>query len=149
MDLKQKIEELVIPVIKEHNLHLVEIKIQGSFRNPAIEVFADSEKGITLGECETLTRLIRDELDMDGSFDNNYRLSVSSPGLDRPLQEDWDFQKNIGKTLKVKYSVDDINRQAEGTLVRWDAASIELESKSGTVVIPREQIVKAKIKLKW
>jgi ribosome maturation factor RimP len=149
MDLKQKIEELVTPVLNDRNLRLVELKIQGSFRNPAIEVFADSENGITLGECEALTRRIRDELDMDGSFDNNYRLSVSSPGLDRPLQEDWEFQKNIGKALKVKYSADGVNRQEEGTLLRWDEDSIELDTETGSVLIPRGQIVKAKIKLKW
>ncbi len=149
MDVKTKIEELISPILKKRNLHLVELKILGSYRNPVIEVFADSEKGISLGECETVTRLIRDELDMDGFLNNNYRLSVSSPGLDRPLTQDWEFQKNIGQTLKVKYKLADADHQEEGTLLRWNKESIELETGSGAVSIPRETVVTAKIKLKW
>jgi len=149
MDLKNKIEQIITPIIDDRHLYLVELKIHGSFRNPRIELYADSEKGITLGECEQLTRIIRDELDMDGSFDQNYQLNVSSPGLDRPLTGDWEFQKNIGKTLKVKYAVDEANRNIIGTLLKWDAEQIELETDSGTVSIPRRQIIRAKIKLKW
>jgi len=149
MELKEKIHNLVVSVLNEQGKRLVDLKIQGSYTRPAIEVFADSETGITLGECERITRIIRDELDMDGSFGADYRLSVSSPGLDRPLREDWEFKKNMGKTLTLRFQADGAEQRQEGSLINWDTEIIELKTKSGSVRIPRNQIEEAKIKLKW
>ena len=72
------IDDLARKACDDLKLHLVEVKIRGDRHKPVFEVFADSETGITLGECENLTRALQDYLDMDESIFGDYRLNVSS-----------------------------------------------------------------------
>lgn len=149
MQITEKMTNLVEPLCREMELRLVEVQVQGSQRNLEINVFADSENGITMGQCTKLARKIQDELDMDDAYRMKYRLNVSSPGLDRPLSEDWEFQKNIGRTLKVLYTEEEAAKEITGKLTGWDAGSIEIETKGNTTVVPRAGITRAKIKLQW
>ncbi len=149
MQITEKIKNIVNPLCREMELRLVDLQVQGSQRNLEINVFADSEKGITLGQCTKLARLIQDELDMDDAYRMKYRLNVSSPGLDRPLTEDWEFQKNIGRTLKVRYTEEETAKEIAGKLTGWDADTIEIEIKGEKISILRTGITRAKIKLQW
>jgi len=149
MQITEKMKNLVEPLCREMELRLVEVQVQGSQRNLEINVFADSENGITMGQCTKLARMIQDELDMDDAYRMKYRLSVSSPGLDRPLTEDWEFQKNMGRTLKVRYTEEEAVKEVTGKLTGWDAGTIEIETDGNTTVVPRAGITRAKIKLQW
>ncbi len=130
-------------------LRLVDVQVQGSISKPIFNIFADSENGITLGQCTDLARQIQDELDMDTAIARDYRLNVSSPGLDRPLSQDWEFQKNIGNNLKIQFKDEETSKEAAGKLVSWDKDNIEIEINGETKQIPREHIIKAKVKLQW
>ncbi len=150
MTINDKIRQIAESVCAEKKLRFIDVQIQGSARNPVFNIFADSEKGITLGQCSDVTRLIQDELDMNDTFQDNYRLNVSSPGLDRPIKEDWEFQKNIGQTLKIKYTENESKQEVIGKLVNWTSENIEIESdKEKIIVISREYINWAKIQLQW
>ena len=149
MNLKNRLYKIAEPICQDKKLRLVGIQVQGSQRNPVFNVFADSEQGITLGQCTELTRLIQDELDMGEQFLPNYRLNVSSPGLDKALTEDWEFQKNIGNQLKVVYSEDEAKKEITGKLLGWTCDSIEIENEGDGFSIPRDRILRAKIKLQW
>lgn len=147
--LQEQLEKIVRPACEELGLRLVELDVQGGKRNPVINVYADTDDGITLGQCTDLTRRIRDELDLDDILRENYRLNVSSPGLDRPLQEDWEFKKSINKELRVVYSEDEKSLEVTGKLTAFDANKLVIENKGTVTEIPRAQIVRAKIKLQW
>jgi len=149
MRIQDRMRQIVEPLCQEKELRLVNVQIHGSAKKWVIDVFADSEQGITLGQCTELARLIQDELDMNDTFRQNYRLNVSSPGLDRVLTEDWEFQKNIGKQLRVQYKADDIVHDVTVKLVSWNKENLEVEQKGEALVIPRDRIVRAKIKLQW
>ncbi len=149
MDLRQKLEGIVLPICEEMGLYLVEIRIKGTAQNPVYQVFADNEKGITLAQCERLSRAIKDELDMDISLPQRYRLDVSSPGLDRPLVHDFEFKKNIGQLLRVTAIQDEKERQFEGKLAGFDREVIELQTKDKTERIRRDQIKQARVQLRW
>jgi len=69
--------------------------------------------------------------------------------LDRPLSLDWEFQKNIGKNLKIQVREDETSREYLGELISWDKETIKIEFNGDTKLIPRKQIIKAKIKLQW
>jgi len=145
----ERIRKMAIPLCEQMQLRLVDIQVQGSTSKPIFNIFADSENGITLGQCTDLARQIQDELDMDAAIQQNYRLNVSSPGLDRPLSLDWEFQKNIGKNLKIQVREDETSREYLGELISWDKETIKIEFNGDTKLIPRKQIIKAKIKLQW
>jgi len=145
MDLTEKLQTIAAKICQSQNLHLVEVKVRGSARQPLLEVFADSEQGITLRQCENLSRLIQDELDMDEAFMGGYRLNVSSPGLDRPLSEDWEFNKNLGKKVIVVFTENGESRTTEGVLNSFDAHELVVDQKP----ISRSTITKVKVKIQW
>lgn len=149
MRTEDRLRKIVEPLCAERQLRLVDIQVQGSMSKPIFNIFADSEKGITLGECTKLARLVQDELDMDAGFQQNYRLNVSSPGLDRPLSEDWEFQKNIGQNLIVQFREEETSRELQGKLISWDAENIQIEIIGEAQAIPRKHILRAKIILQW
>ena len=149
MDLRQKLEEIALPLCEKMGIYLVEIRIKGTAHNPVYQVFADTEKGITLAECEKLSRAIKDELDMDLSLPERYRLDVSSPGLDRPLVHDFEFKKNIGQLLHVLVVSEEEERQLEGKLTGFDKEEIEIQTKDKTERIRRSQIKQARVQLRW
>lgn len=149
MSLQDKITEIAGTVCRAHQLYLVEVCVKGDNRRPVFQIFADSEKGITLGQCEQISRAIKDELDMDDDFSMNYRLDVSSPGLDRPLTEPWQFRKNMGYEIEVEYHSGDQAVKTWGKLVNVGADSIELEDKHGRVTIAFKNINRAKAKIQW
>ena len=150
MDLQEKIRAIVQPICENNGFYLLNIKVKGDLRNLIIQVFADNEKGITIDDCAFLSREIRDELDMDESLFMNYRLDVSSPGLDHPLKYDWEFRKNLGRSLVVKYfTEEDKLWRVTGKLIDFNDDQIKLETKRGTLEIKRDDIKQAKIKLQW
>jgi len=150
MTIEEKLEQIVKPLCEAEKLYLVEIKIRGDFRHPVFEIYADSEQGITLGQCEKLSRQIQDELDMDDDFQQSYRLDVSSPGLERPLVHDWEFRKNLGQTLQL---ITESGQKITGKLLAVDRETVQLEVGKGKQrnqqKVKRSEVVQAKVKLQW
>ncbi len=131
------------------NLFFIEVRIRGDQRQPIFEIFADTETGITLKECEKLTRELQDCIDMDETFPENYRLNVSSPGLDKPLVWDFEFKRNIGQQLLIKLRSAKGAIEKIGKLTGFDKTSLQLSSDGIIEVIKRSDIIEAKVKIKW
>ena len=97
-----EIQEVLQPIADEMGIEIVEVEFKQG-REPALTVYIDTENGMDLNTCEKFHRAIDPVLDeADPTFGTPYTLNVSSPGLDRPLKTDRDFQKNIGKKVEVK-----------------------------------------------
>lgn len=96
--LKNKIEELINPRLKEMDLFLVDVVIGSNFK---IQIFADGVPSITIKQCTQLSRFIESYLDEDPSVPEKYTLEVSSPGMTNPLRVPQQFKKRIGSTLKI------------------------------------------------
>jgi len=147
--LQDKIEQLAKQACDDLNLFLIEVRIRGDRRQPVFEIFADTEKGITLKECEMLTRDLQDRIDLDDSFMENYRLNVSSPGLDRPLKQDFEYKRNIGQQLIIKLQSAEGIIEKIGELTGFNETSLELLSGHKPESINRSDIKEAKVKIKW
>lgn len=147
MRFEEKLKKIVKPICEAENLHLVELKIRGDAKKKVFEIYADSEQGINLGQCEKLSRLIQDELDMDDQFQNNYRLDVSSPGLDRALEFDWEYKKNIGHNLEITLTAAET---LAGRLLSFDEEVLNIENESGQQqIIKRSDVKQVKVKIQW
>jgi len=143
----EKLEKIVKPICEAENLYLVELKIGGDAKKSVFKIYADSEKGINLGQCEKLSRLIQDELDMDEQFLKNYRLDVSSPGLDRALVFDWEYKKNIGLNLEITLVSAE---KAIGRLLSFDENTLEIEDENGQQqAVARSDVKQVKVKIQW
>ena len=96
--------------------------------------------GITLTACEAISREVADLFDIEDPIAGRYRLEVTSPGLDRPLETDGDFTRARGRLLKVVLAS---GRVIKGRLVAWEADQIQLDSPAESVM--RADIAKANI----
>ena len=81
---------------------LIEMEMTGQGRGRLFQVMIDKEGGVSLDDCADLSRLISTWLDVEGVFDFEYRLEVSSPGIFRALKNDKDFQRHLGDRVKIK-----------------------------------------------
>jgi ribosome maturation factor RimP len=100
-EIKEKVQELAANVAEDEQVELVSITILGAGRKKIVKVFIDKEGGVSIGDCERMSRGLETLLDVEDIFPAAYMLEVSSPGLDRPLTQMKDFERSIGKLAKV------------------------------------------------
>lgn len=112
----EKISEFLQPITEQFDAYTVDVVMRGERTSKVIEIYVDSDRGITLDECSTISRSLSEKLDEADLVPGRYRLDVSSPGLDRPLKLPRQYKKNIGRTCKVKYVADGLKLVQEGRL---------------------------------
>ncbi len=148
--LVDRIRSLVQPVFDEEKIYLVDLELRGSSGSQVLKMFADTKDGITLKQITRLTRQINDLLDISEIVEGTYRLEVSSPGIDRPLTQLWEFEKNIGRKLRVITEVDAEEQVFDGTLIAVADDEIKLkDKKKKEITIPWGDVIKARVQLKW
>jgi len=100
-DLKHVILELVQKHLPDEEHFVVEVKIDRVADKTKILILVDADQGMTIASCASLSRALSGELETNEQLDEAYILEVSSPGLDYPLTEKRQYQKNTGRSLKV------------------------------------------------
>lgn len=126
---EKKTEELVMPLTAENNFELVDIEYVKEADRFYLRIYIDKEGGITVDDCEIISRALEEKLDAKDFIKDSYILEVSSPGLGRPLKKEKDFERSIGKEVEIKlYRT--INRQKdfEGVLKSYTAEHITIET---------------------
>ena len=99
---EQKTEELIMPLIEQHQFELVDVEYVKEGGNWYLRAYIDKPGGITVDDCELVSRALSDLLDEHDFIEDAYILEVSSPGLGRPLKKDKDFARSIGEEVDVK-----------------------------------------------
>jgi ribosome maturation factor RimP len=100
-EIKEKVAELAANVAEDEQVELVNLAILGAGRSRLIRVTIDKDGGVSISDCERMSRGLETLLDVEDIFPMSYTLEVSSPGLDRPLKTIKDFEKSIGKLAKI------------------------------------------------
>jgi len=103
MDLKQKIEEIAAPFLSTIDAFIVDIHIVQGNQQKTIQLFADTDSGITIGQCTDLNRSIGEALEIQNIFQDSYVLEVSSPDLTKPLKLLRQYRKNVGRQFRLRY----------------------------------------------
>ena len=146
MVLKNRIKEIVLPLIKGQNFELVDLEIKGKGPTTILRVFVDRPGGITLDECTALSVTLSLKLDVEDLFPQRYTLEVSSPGLDRPLVSESDFERKIGENIKVFLKIPVDNKSViEGRIEDFKDQKLWLDSEGEKIPIAFEKIERAKI----
>ncbi|NMA94737.1 MAG: ribosome maturation factor RimP [Clostridiales bacterium] len=95
-------EELALPVAEQLNYEIVDIEYKREGPNWILRYFIDKEGGIGLDDCQKFSTEISTILDREDPIANHYYLEVSSPGLDRPLKRQRDFEKYTGSDVELR-----------------------------------------------
>ncbi len=129
---EQETEELIMPLIEQHQFELVDVEYVKEGGNWYLRAYIDKPGGITVDDCELVSRALSDLLDEHDFIEDAYILEVSSPGLGRPLKKDKDFARSIGEEVDVKtFRAIQHQKDFTGILKAYDKEKIVLEMEGG------------------
>jgi len=147
---RERIIELVGPAVESEGLELVELECLRMKTRWLVRIFIDREGGATLDDCAALSHQVGDLLNVHDLPPGPYTLEVSTPGLDRPLTRDKDFEKYRGSRVRIRTREPiDGSRNFVGTYVDYAAEGgrriVTLDVDGRAVRIDRENIQKANV----
>ncbi len=152
MEETEKIESLKVllaPVIEKEGAFLVDISLRGDSRRPLMEVFCETENGISADKCAEISREILPLIDSSKVVGDNFRLEVSSPGVGVPLKNKRQFKRNVGNLMSVKYRDGLELKHVEGDVAETDDEQMVIETANGRVEIGFDSIEEAIVKIRW
>ena len=135
-------EEKVAPVIEQLGYEVVEVEYAKKSDGMNLTFYIDSNNGINIDDCEKVSKAIDDLLEELNPTDNQpYVLSVSSPGIDRPIKTNRDLQRSLNKEISITlFSKLDGKKKFDGTLVEFNDDEITIQCKTQNISIKRELI---------
>lgn len=101
MTVKEHLEVLLAPLLEDGDCFLIDIVFKPSKASQKVTILVDSDEGITIQQCTSISRRLAKQLEELEIFTDAYTLEVSSPGLDQPLLLPRQYRKNVGRNLKV------------------------------------------------
>ncbi|MDQ0203444.1 ribosome maturation factor RimP [Pectinatus haikarae] len=139
-------EKLVLNLLAGTEYELVDLEYVKE-RDWYLRIFIDKKDGVDLDDCQGVSRMIDDELEKSGLLKESYILEVSSPGIDRPLKKDRDFEREMGKQVDVTaYKKINGAREIIGRLSAFSADAITLDD---SLIIPRAQIASVRLHIEF
>jgi ribosome maturation factor RimP len=140
-DIESIAEKLLEPILKANNFECVDIEFIQEAGNWFLRVYLDKEEGITINDCELVSRALEKELDKKDPIKDPYILEVSSPGLDRPLKKDKDFERHIGEHVEIRlYKAVNKSKDVTGILLAFDEDTITVEIEHEETIFLRKDI---------
>jgi len=119
-------------------------------RGQLVRVVVDSERSVTIIETAELVRKIKASEDMKAEYPTGVRLEVTTPGLDQPLKEPFQFRKNKSRILDIVFKDEDEDlMMVSGRVISADDNCVTLDQDGRELVLDYIQIQKAKVKLEF
>ena len=148
MDTIECVKGLIQEYLEQNGIEIVEIinrREQGSL---VLRLLIDKPEGVVIKDCEKVNKYLSKVLDEENVFEGHYLIEVCSPGLDRPIRSDRDFERSLNKDITVTtYVPVDGTKTHEGSLVGLSKDEVVLESNGISTVIPRSKIAMARLKI--
>lgn len=149
-------EQLITPIIRHNGCELVDVEFVKEAGTWYLRIYADKAGGITIDDCEAISRAFSDILDEEDYIEESYIMEVSSPGLGRPLKKEKDFTRSIGERVEIRL-FQGIDRKKEwfGTLVTFDKDTVTIlpddmeDSDEARVTMERKNIALIRLAFDW
>lgn len=128
----QTVEKIVAPIVESLGLELVEVEYVKEGPSWYLRLYIDKPGGITIDDCQLVNDSVSDAIDAADPIQGAYIFEVSSPGLDRPLKTDRDFEKYKGELVEVGlYRAEKGANKYEGSLVGRIDGKVVIEDAKG------------------
>ena len=130
---EQKTEEILQPIVDEYKFELVDVEYVREGGNWYLRAYIDKPGGITVDDCEMVSRRLSDILDEQDYIDEAYIMEISSPGLGRPLKKEKDFKRSLGEAVEIRtYRMIDRQKEFTGILKSYDENTVTIELEDAT-----------------
>lgn len=152
----ERVEMLARPIIEAMGLELVDVEYISEGGQRYLRLYIDKEGGVSLDDCEAVSRAVEPKLDAEDPIPERYTFEVSSPGVERPLKRDTDFTRFAGSTVQIRtFAPVEGQRTWIGRLLGLEDGAVHLELQpqgkqpARRIAIPRSQIAKANLHLEF
>lgn len=148
--MEQRVSVLVEPLIKEKGLELVDVEYMKEGAHWYLRLFIDKEGSVDIDDCTEVSHAVSGLLDTSDVILQSYILEVSSPGLERPLKKNEDFQRFQGKLITIKTNkLFKGYQEFSGYLIGLENEEIILEYEGKRMAIPRSVVKKAHLSIEF
>lgn len=128
-----KTEKLLLPIAEANHVEIYDIEYVKEGSDWYLRAYIDRQGGVTINDCEAVSRALSDALDQEDFVEDAYILEVSSPGLGRMLKKDKHFAKSLMEKVEVKtYKPVSGSKEFEGILKAFDEKTITILPQEGT-----------------
>ena len=146
----EAVTRLAIPIVEEAGVSLWDVEFVRTGGETYLRIFIDSDDGISIDQCEAVSKALDPLLDEVDIIKGPYILEVSSAGIERALNKPEHFMKYEGSLIEVKlYGAIEGSKRYVGILASFNGDSIDLETDGRIINIPLKAISKSNLKYNW
>lgn len=150
----EKVEKLLLPICNATGTYLVDARYEEENGTWYLRIFVDTDEGLTMEECVTVTELISRSLDEEDFITEEYMMEVSSPGAERPLKTAEAIAEAVGYhvNVTVKEAIDETS-EFQGDLITFESDILVLEclfkTRKKKIEINYSNVKKARLAVKF
>jgi len=143
---QELLHDLIEPVVVSLGCELWGLEYLTQGRYTTLRIFIDAPAGVSLDDCEKVSRQVSSVMDVEDPIDGEYTLEVSSPGMDRPLYTAAHYARYVGETVNVRLRMArDGRRRFKGNILKVDGEDVLVEVEGKEILFPVDAIDKANI----
>jgi ribosome maturation factor RimP len=146
-----RICQVVEEIVQSEGYELVDVELKGAGQNRILRIFIDRTEGISHSDCGLISEQVGTVLEVEDLIPFSYTLEVSSPGLDRKLVKDSDYERFEGSLAKVQTKFPLNNQKVfKGRLRGLHGDKVQVELEGGELLeLPLDVIKEARLEVDW
>ncbi len=143
---ERELETLLTPTVAALGLRVWGIEYLGQGKHSVLRIYIDRDEGVTIDDCEAVSKQVSDVLDVEGTLTSSYTLEVSSPGMDRLLFKPEQYAESIGETVDVRLNYPfEGRRRVVGALTGLENDEMVVQVEDSEYQIPLSNVQRARI----
>jgi len=143
---ERELETLLSPTVTALGLRVWGIEYLGQGKHSVLRIYIDRDEGVTIEDCEAVSKQVSEVLDVEGTLTSSYTLEVSSPGMDRLLFKPEQYAESIGETVDVRLNYPfEGRRRVVGALTGLENDEVVVQAEDSEYQIPLSNVQRARI----
>lgn len=140
------VAQLALPFVQEAGCSLWDVEYVKEAGSWFLRIYIDKEEGVSIQDCEAVSRPLSDALDEADPIEGSYVLEVSSAGADRVLKKEEHFQQFVGTEVEVRlYRPRDGKKEFVGDLVSWEDGNVTLAMAGEQVLFEKKEVAQVRL----
>lgn len=144
------VSALAAPIAVEQGCTLWDVEYVKEAGSWYLRIYIDKEGGISINDCEAVSRPLSDALDESDPIEGSYTLEVSSAGLDRVLKKPEHFERFLGSEVEVRlYRAREGKKEYVGTLTAYESGNVTLDTADGAVHFEKKDVAQVRLYVRF